>query len=186
MNEMADFNQQKLQKVVERYLAYLILQEEILKPLEKHNTTNKNIIPIIGNRVGKNSNNVHRNINKLEVYSAVGLLRYWCVLIELWEEFQAPVDAKPSLDALVDKYKDGLDFLNQISIENQLDILVEVHLTFCSRLVKFYNESKNKRVLKSEELEVIQQIANQPLVKEALINDHEHHKKLLRERLKQK
>lgn len=184
------FDKEALRTLTEKYLAKEIFENEILNFLTGHPQIIKavkkgQIAKILSERAGKSINSIYKNKNEFTNYSAVSLLRYWQAMKSLCIDNNVPEQDIPSLDTLLSKYGTVLEFINQIVVEDNLNILVGHHPDIVIKLFNTFEKylnNDNKKPLTSKEKSILRKIAQQPLIQQKL-NDKKE-KQL--ERMKQK
>lgn len=170
------FDKEALRTLAEKYLASSVLKEDILNfsktQIPKNSSFDKgNIAQLLSERVGKSRNSIYRNQNEFTNYSAVSLLRYWQAMYSLCIENNVSPDDMPSLDNLLTKYEDVLEFINQIAIEDDLTILIEHHLDTFIKLYdvfELYLNNNKKRTINPNEKSILNKIAQQPVIQNEL------------------
>lgn len=161
------YDKTSLLKLAEQYLVRSILDREIYTFLHQHpKTKSQKISKILSQGAGKSRNTIYKNINEFTNYSASSLLRYWSSMIAICKEYNVPEKDMPSLDSLLIKYKYLLDFINQIAIEDELDILINGHTEAVWEIYEIYTKRLNnshKNITAKEKL-LLEHLAEHPLI----------------------
>lgn len=179
-----DFNKKALRKLTEQYLTSTILQEDIIKFLEKNVDTKRSISNVLAERAGKATNTVYKNINNLELYNAISLLRYWKALVDICREHKIKEIEIPNLNSLLSNYEGILNFLNHITTEDEIETLIDAHLNALLQIITFYKSHSTS--ITEEELKLLQQLETYPTINQAFEKRKQEHKSVLRERMNRK
>ncbi|MEB7454370.1 MULTISPECIES: hypothetical protein [Lysinibacillus] len=184
MPNQDNFNKKGLRKITEQYLTSLILQEDIIGFLEKNVNTKRSISNVLAERAGKATNTIYRNINQLEIFNAISLLRYWKALIEICREYKIPEEKIPNLNSLLSKYDETLSFLNHITTEDKIETLVDVHLNTILKIITFYK--KHSSSITESEKHLLTKLETHPEVRNVFKEREELNKKAIKERMEKK
>jgi len=180
----SNFNQKALRTLVEKYLATTILQKDILGFLEKSTSLKRSIVNLLAEKSGKSANTVYKNINELEIYNSISLLRYWKAMVDICQENGIKETELPNLNTLLLTYKDILSLIIQITTEDQIEVLIKSHTDAILQIVTFY-KSQSTSLTEAEE-KTLQQLRLNPIIKPALDEREEQRKKEIIERMRKK
>lgn len=184
LTDQADFNKNSLRKLAEQYLATTILQNDILGFLRKNISLNININNLLADRAGKSANSIYKNINQLSTYNAISLLRYWQAMTSICKEFEINEKKIPDLNSLLLKYDEILCFINHITTEDQVEVLIKSNFKAILEIIVFYKSHGNS--ITTLEIELLQQLSLDPLIYQKLSERDQHLKESILERMKKK
>ena len=184
LNSESNFNKKSLIKLTEQYLTTTILQKNIVGFLQKNTDKKHSAITLLAERAGKATNTIYKNINELELYNAASLLRYWIAMIDVCRKLGVEESRIPNLNNLLSTYEEILYFLNHITTEDQIEILVDTHRDAILKIMTFYQS--RKKLLTEKEDELLKQLASHPTIINAFTQSEQQKKVALLERMKKK
>ncbi|MGA3677826.1 hypothetical protein [Lysinibacillus agricola] len=184
MNNQSNFNKKSLIKLTEQYLTTTILQKNIIGFLQDSTHKKHSTKTLLAERAGKSANTIYKNINELELYNAASLLRYWVAMVDVCREIEVEESKIPNLNDLLSKYEEILYFLNHITTEDQIEMLIDTHLDAFLEIIVFYQS--HKKLLTDKEDELLEQLMAHPTIIDAFTQSEQQQKDALLERMKKK
>lgn len=160
------------------------MQENIIGFLQKNTNTKHSVKTLLAERSGKLANTIYKNINELEIYNAASLLRYWQAMVDVCRDLDVEESKIPSLNDLLSSYREILHFLNHITTEDQIKILIDTHCDAILKIITFYQS--RKKLLTDIEDELLKQLEAHPTIIEALAQSEQQQKQATLERMKKK
>ncbi|MGY3190388.1 hypothetical protein [Lysinibacillus sp. TE18511] len=184
MNSQSNFNKKSMIKLTEQYLTTTILQKNIVGFLQENTHKKHSTKTLLAERAGKAANTIYKNINELELYNASSLLRYWMAMVDVCRELDVEESKIPSLNDLLSTYREILYFLNHITTEDQIEILIDTHREAILKIITFYHP--RKKLLTDKEDELLKQLEAHPTIIEAFAQSEQQQKQATLERMKKK
>ena len=126
------------QKINGTVFSYYDLTRRHTRLSPKNVDTKRSISNVLAERAGKATNTIYKNINELEIYNAISLLRYWQAMAEICREFKIDETKIPNLNALLLDYEEILSFLNHITTEDQIETLIDNNFNATLQIITFY------------------------------------------------
>lgn len=164
------FKKAALRKLSEQYLVRTILVTEIYEFLKNHTKLNPTSISnVLTEKAGKSRNNFYKDKNRFANYSTSSFLRYWRAMLLICEEQKVEQHLLPKLDELLEKYSSFIDFISQIAIEDDLDILIENNIESIWTLYATYRiENTQSNLLTLSEKDLLDAIEQHHMIQQKL------------------
>ncbi len=160
------------------------MQTNIVNFLRKNTNKKQSVRTLLAEKAGKATNTIYRNINELELYNAASLLRYWQAMVDICHELDIEESKIPNLNDLLSTYGEILYFLNHITTEDQIEMLIDTHREAILKIITFYQS--RKKLITANEDDLLKQLASHPTIIEAFAQSEQQQKKVILERMKKK
>lgn len=177
------YNKIALIKLTERYLAKTVLQDELIAFLEQRIPSIRSVSKEIASLAGKDVNSIYKNKNKLEIYNAIGLMRYWNATIQLCKRHNLPKDDWPNFEKILNKYQSTLDFISIITAEDDINSLISSNYYEVLKVINFYQQHTPQS---DSEIKVLHQLKGNDFVKSRIDSQQQARKLAQLERMVKK
>lgn len=168
------YNKIALIKLTERYLAKTVLQNDLIAFLEEKIPSIRSVSKEVASLAGKDVNSIYKNKNELQLYNAIGLMRYWNAAIQLCKRHNIPKDNWPNFEEILNKYHSTLDFISIITAEDDMDSLISSNYYEVLKIINFYQKYTPQS---DSEITVLNQLKENEYVK-SRIDSQQHARKL--------
>ncbi|OES43345.1 hypothetical protein [Domibacillus iocasae] len=145
-----------LKGLFEMHLSSKLLFEEIFGPLKK-TMKESEINKLLSEKTGKGLNSIYRDKNTGVAFNAVMFLRYWKALLEIIEENGLNKSSIPSIEDLIEKYKNSIEAISSVEDAKDLEGAINSYFPLIVEIIIFYekNPLPADKTAKREMLEIL-------------------------------